>query len=182
VGFESVKDARGRVVGVIFKATLKMHRVVLEFKREENKNLTNAEILKKCNVSEAEYDSWWRNFVVVKQDQDGKVTDSTNYFEIWFDEAMQIKSGIERELLWQTGMFKALNGEFNFWQACAKTVGAISPEQVNHTHTVIPFNLKEGATSEEIADFKRKVLESQRTMDNARGGGMVRLTSKRSKS
>lgn len=182
MGLKAQKDTHGRIVGYEFVPTNKMLRLVIEYNKESNRGLSNEEILKKCGITEAEHQSWWRDHVIVPMNADGTPGQPRNFFEEWFDNALEIKSGEERQMLMQVGMQKALEGNFNFWDKLARTFGVINPEAVHEKPMTIPFNLKDDLTPEQIADARQKLLAAHRSMGNSGSPGLVRLASKRQKS
>lgn len=151
-----------------------MLKVALAFSRAENQHESNEAILKKLKISEDEFASWFRIYVVTEQNPDGTVRASRNYFEEWWDEQLQIRSGEEKEMLRAVGMRKALDGHFQFWKELSRTYGTISPEFVEHHHHVIPFNLgHEDATPEALKAARQKLLAAQRTVADRGGVDLV---------
>lgn len=181
MGFKPLKDAHGKIIGVEFSPTPKMLRYVIAVNKAENISKSNLEICKELGISEPEFSRWHNDFVIHEFDKDGNVKASKNHFQDWFDEVLEIRSGEEREMLRAVGMKKALEGEYNYWRDMSKTYGAISNDIVEHKHTTIPFSLKENATLDDIKHAKAKLLAQQRSLGDAGGSGMVRLTGKRSK-
>jgi hypothetical protein len=183
MAFKPVRDGHGKVVGVEFKPTLKMLRVAVEFNREENANITNLEILKKCGVSEQEWNRWRNEYVVHEYEADRTtIKSSFNHFEDWFDNAIHVRSKEERELLRLVGMQKALSGDYNFWKDMSRTYGTIHSEMAAPTQAKIPFQLgQDNASIEDLREARDKLLAAHRGVGNQGGTGMARLTTKRSK-
>lgn len=178
-----VKDAHGRVVSYEFEPSAKMQRVVIEMNKAEKLNLSNEEILKKCKVTQAEWERWWKEYEIVDLDPDGNVRSKTNYFEIWFDDALQIKSGDLREMLLFAGAQRALANDskaHHYWIPLSKTLGVIG-EQAPPAKTKIPFNLRQDATSDELMEARRSLLESHRALGDGGGSGLARLAARRPK-
>lgn len=165
-----IKDAHSRTVGIEFRPSLKMLKVALAFSRAENLNQSNAEVLKALKITEDEFGSWFRDYVITETNPDGTIKSSKNYFEEWWDEQLQIKSGEEKEMLRAVGMRKALDGHFQFWKELSRTYGTISPEFVEHHHHVVPFNLgHENATPENLKAARTKLMAAQRTLADRDG-------------
>lgn len=180
MSFKPIKDGHGRVVGVEFRPTMKMLRVVVEFNKAENCKLPTEEILKSAGVAESEWRNWNNNFIVHEYGPDGELTASKNHFDEWFDSALSIKPGEERQMLREIGMQKALSGDFNFWKELARTYAATTKEEAPRETKAIPFNLPTNATKEQLLEFRQKLLEQQRSVDGSGQPGLARLTSKRS--
>lgn len=172
-----IKNRHGEVIDYEFTPSPKMLRVVVELNKAENGALVTEEILKKCRVSQDEFDSWMRDYMLVSLDADGAVKSKKNYFLSWWESALDIGSGIEKELLRLVGMEKALEGDFNFWKEMARTFGATAPDEVtiNHKHE---FHLKENMTESEIDKAIKDYMGSQRAMEGSRKGAMVRIANK----
>lgn len=179
MGFKPIRDGHGKVVGVEFKPTAKMLRVVLAMNRAENSGLSNEEILKQCGVSERDWAAWHNDYVIHEQDGRGNITATKNLFLSWFQNVLEIKDGEEIQMLRMVGLEKAYAGDPKFWEPLAKTYGVIAKEAPPPQRKTIPFNLRDDATPEELADIRQKLLESQRAVGDAGSAGLSRLTAKR---
>lgn len=159
-----------------------MYRLIVEFNKNES-TVSTPEILKKCNITEAEYDSWFQDFITKEDIRNarGEVIDEIriNHFEKWLDDALNIRPGEEREILRIVGLKHAIDGKFPYFKEMARTYGAISPEAVEHTHKIISFNLGQDSI-DDLRSTKKKLLQAHRSVGSSGGTGMARLTTKRS--
>lgn len=180
MSFKPIIGPNGKtVIGIEFRPTLKMLRTVVEMGLDKNQGKSTEEILEQCGVTESEWKRWWSEGKFLEE-KEGRTVER-NYFEEWWDSALQIKSGEEREMLRQVGLQKALDGNFNFWKEMARTYGSVTEEPAEGPKKAIPFNLPTNATPEQLRDARQKLLESHRAVDDSAGSGMARLTAKRPK-
>lgn len=178
--FKPIKDSHGRTIDVEFLPSNKMFRYVMAMSLEKNASKTNEQVAKELGLRPAEIDSWWRDYTIVIENKDGTNT-ARNYFEEFFDESLQIRSGEEREMLRIVGMKRAMEGNYNYWRDMSRTYGTISAEQVEHKHMIIKFDeLRSDATTAEIEDRRKKLLDAHRAVDREKSGGLVRLSPKKS--
>lgn len=178
---KALRDSHGRTIGYEFVPSMKMLRVAIEFNKAENADVPTDDILKKCGVSNAEWNRWRNEYVLIEYDENKEPKGSKNFFEEWLEDVLEIKEKEERELLRLIGMQKAVEGNYNFWKDLSRTYGAISAEQVEHKHTILQVKIKADATPAELNELRQKLLASNRgAVGNAKGAGMARLTSKKS--
>lgn len=177
------QDNHGKVIGYIFEPTWKMYRAVVAMADEKNQELDLEEILKLVKVSEKEFESWFRIYIIHEADPEGKITQSINYFKDWWNNQLEITDQNEKQILKRIAIKHALDGKFNYWEAAAKISGLITNEVVQHKHTIIPFELGQGSISnDEFERARQKLLEAHKGVGHEGGTGMARLTTKRSKS
>lgn len=180
MAFKPQKDTHGRTIGYDFSPTTKQLRVVVAMNRDDNQRKSNEDILEECGVTAAEWKAWWNDYVIVNYGPDGEVQSTRNYFQEFWDSALQIKSGEERALLRQVGMQKAVEGDFRFWKEMAQTYGSVTSEPAEPTRKTIKFELPKNATPEQLREARQKLLESQRAVGDGGGAGLARLAPKRS--
>lgn len=181
MSFKVIKDGHGRAIGVEFRPTVKMLRLVVAVNRAENCHKSHDQLLKECRIKNCEWERWTNEYVIHEYGKDGEIAASKNYFLEWWENAIEIRSQEERELLRQVGLERALQGDHKFWIEMSKTYGAVSQGLQDTKRKSIPFNLANDATPDQIAEARQKLLESQRALGDGGGTGLARLTARRPK-